>query len=226
MSDTRSGQRPSHATEDPCHGQMDRHGSSRHVCSRHFVRANTDRVEPLLITPLLITPLSDHFCPLINDQVACSTKQGRHTKMAALPQPSPNTFTATSWCALTGQVIRLDTSRKLRHHHGVDRDNVTEFILYYLFPARAPYRESGPFYGSMRTISWTWRRERRRERCRCRPKWLAWKLARDQLLTTLASNSLSQQDLINRDCEIDEEAMHGIEDFSVAIKGGQFLIGN
>ena len=46
-------------------------------------------------------------------------------------------FTATSWCAFTGQVVKLGTTRKLLSHHNLNKDHVTEFILYYVKPFAA-----------------------------------------------------------------------------------------
>ena len=136
-------------------------------------------------------------------------------------------FSATSWCAFTGQLVKLATTRKLLRRHNVNQDDVTEFILYYAKPFAARHglpldmleeyllfnadylldMEDGAEPSTASLVAQVAGMEACTKSTPDYPGFYAFVQAN------------SQHQLVIRECEIDDDAMQGLDDFLVTIRG-------
>ena len=136
-------------------------------------------------------------------------------------------FTATLWCAFTGQLVELATTGKLLRRHNVYQDDVTEFILYYAKPFAARHglpvdkledyllfnadyvldMEDGAGPSTASLVA----QEAGMEACTTSTP--------DYPSFYALVQANSQQNLVIRECEIDDDAMQGLDDFLVTIRG-------
>ena len=136
-------------------------------------------------------------------------------------------FTATSWCAFIGQLVMLATTGKLRRRHNVYQDDVTEFIIYYAKPFAARHglpvdkledyllfnadylldMEDGAEPSTASLVAQVAGMEACTISTPDYPGFYAFVQAN------------SQQKLVIRECEIDDDAMQGLDDFLVTIRG-------
>ena len=136
-------------------------------------------------------------------------------------------FTATSWCAFTGQLVKLATTGKLLRRHNLNQDDVTEYILYYVKPFAARHglpvdkledyllfnadylldMEDGAEPSTASLVAQVAGMEACTISTPDYPGFYAFVQAN------------SQQKLVIRECEIDDDAMQGLDDFLVTIRG-------
>ena len=168
-------------------------------------------------------PISKHSLPW----VPIDNQLKIQPTMAALSRPR-NTFTATSWCAFTARVVKLSMTRKLLSRYNVNKDHATEFILYYVMPFAArhglPMDKELDDYLSVvadylldmedgaepSTVSLLAQVAGMEACTRSTPDYLGF-------YAFVHANF--RQDLVNRECEIVDDAMQGIDDFLVTMKG-------
>ena len=133
-------------------------------------------------------------------------------------------FTATSWCALTGQLVELATTETLRRRHNVYQDDVTEFIIYYAKPFAARHGLPVDKLEDYLSFNADYLLDME-DGAEPSTASLVAQVAGMDISTPdypgfyAFVQANSQQKLVIRECEIDDDAMQGLDDFLVTIRG-------